>query len=239
MAGKDFTHSVRPKQDLTGQRFGSLEVVEFMGFFDRLAYWLCRCDCGNTAERTTIYLRNPQQKSCGHGCPYYRGGRYKHGQSYKGRATKEYATWTDMLTRCYNQNSTRYSDYGGRGITVCRQWKESFADFYTDMGDKPSRKHSIGRIDNDIGYTCGRCEECLANGSPKNCRWETQTEQVRNRRNTRFVTWRGETLPLAVWAERVGIHYDALLARLHLGWDIERMLTTPLRLRRRQPAGQE
>jgi hypothetical protein len=78
-----------------------------------------------------------------------------------------------MMSDCYNPNSKSFQNYGGRGILVCERWQE-FPNFFSDMGERPSAKHSLGRIDNDQGY------------SPENCRWETMTEQSRNRRSTRL-----------------------------------------------------
>lgn len=95
----------------------------------------------------------------------------------------EYQIWSGMISRCYNPNSAAYRHYGGRGITVCDSWRSDFAAFYADMGDRPSLKHSIDRVDNNRGY------------SPDNCRWATPAEQSLNRRpvkGTRSDTWTAE-----------------------------------------------
>lgn len=105
-------------------------------------------------------------------------GNFKHGL----RDTPEYTTWGSMRTRCFNSNDEHYPDNGGRGITICQRWSESFEAFLEDLGPKPSPKHSIYRKDRDKSYTCGKCKECIAKSWSANCRWGTTTEQNRNRR---------------------------------------------------------
>lgn len=119
-----------------------------------------------------------------------------------------------MLGRCTNPNNRDFVLYGGRGIRVCARWSASFESFLADMGERPTKRHSIDRIDNNGDY------------EPGNCRWATPLEQNRNRRNTRLVTFKGETLALAEWSQRTGIAYHTLKSRLLKGWDSARALTT-------------
>jgi hypothetical protein len=131
--------------------------------------------------------------------------------------TPEYRAWDGMKRRCHNPQDARYHRYGARGIAVYPAWFASFEAFYNDMGPRPTDLHSLERIDNNGPY------------APDNCRWATRSDQARNRRPSRTLTYNGETLPLPTWAERIGISLAALYHRLNRGWTIERALTTPPR----------
>jgi len=140
-------------------------------------------------------------------------GQHKHGLSY----TSEYRAWQQMRLRCMDPKHKAYPNYGGRGITVCAQWLDSPAQFYADMGPKPSARHELDRRDNSKGY------------SPENCRWVTRATNDRNRRSNRLVTHNGETLALAEWCERFGKPCDTVKKRLDAGWPVEKALTTAVR----------
>lgn len=129
--------------------------------------------------------------------------------------TLEYNTWHAMKKRCNCPTSVDYPDYGGRGIKVCERWS-AFANFLADMGERPTAKHTLDRIDNEGDYT------------PENCRWATLIEQARNKRNNRLLTHAGEALTLPEWSERTGIETGTLFARLRRGWSAERTLCTPV-----------
>ena len=152
--------------DITGQRFGLLVVLSRGENISGRTAWLCACDCGNKKLVSTNHLRRKQIKSCG--CLWR-----KHGCASNGKETPEYFCWNGMVSRCSDPNNKDYKNYGGRGIKVCERWRESFQNFLSDMGKRPSPKHTLDRWPNQNG-----------NYEPSNCRWATRTQQARNRRST-------------------------------------------------------
>jgi hypothetical protein len=207
--------------DLTGRRFGRWSVLRFSGTVRRRARWLCQCDCGTQRLVTGNNLTRTIRPSLSCGCIKRL---IDHGHCRRGLRTRTYRAWCQMRDRCGNENSPRYKYYGGRGISVCPQW-QSFANFCQDMGDPPTNRHSLDRIDNDKGY----CKD--------NCRWATQLQQTRNSRHNRLLTFNSHTLCVTEWAEEVGLPARSIHNRLRLGWSIEKTLTTPpLRRRKHQPA---
>ena len=155
--------------DLTGQRFGRIIVIEKTDRRSgRHIIWKCKCDCGKETFVSGNNLRSGNTTSCG--C-LNKELVITHGQSY----SSEYGSWKMMKDRCYNLKNKQFKDYGGRGIEVCDRWKDSFENFFEDMGPKSSGKHSIDRIDVNGNY------------DPENCKWSTDVEQNRNKRNQRDV----------------------------------------------------
>ena len=128
--------------------------------------------------------------------------------------TSEHISWKHMRQRCFNPNDKKYSDYGGRGITVCDRWLY-FEHFLADMGLKPTSKHSIDRIDNDGNYR------------PDNCRWATNENQANNRRSNRLITLKGETWTMAQWEKEKGFNEGFIKCRLKAGWSEEDAIMTP------------
>ena len=130
-----------------------------------LTYWICLCECGTVKSVRASSLQRGKSKSCGCYLEDYRNAMVTHGLT----GTPEYRTWMNMLNRCRNPNVPGFEHYGGRGITVCDRWQR-FENFFSDMGPRPSKQHSIDRIDVNGPY------------APSNCKWSTALEQVTNRR---------------------------------------------------------
>ena len=176
--------------------------------------YICRCDCGTIRRVDMVSLTRNHSKSCG--ClelEEFKKRFTKHGMN----GTQEYKCWQNMKNRCYNQKVKQYKDYGGRGITVCERWLNSFENFYADMGVLPSVKHTIERRDNDKGY------------SPDNCYWATRTEQAQNNRRNVLISFNGDTRNVTEWSHQTGIKAATIRARITvLNWPPEKALTTPV-----------
>jgi hypothetical protein len=208
-----------PRHDLTGKRFGRLVVIEDIGHRGGVYYWRCRCDCGTERITRGNSLTIGRTKSCG--CLHRellaitkrRHGHYK---------SPTYGVWLAMKQRCNDPKQKGYKNYGGRGVTVCAQWnaRDGFAAFFEHVGERPSPKHTLDRIDNERGY------------EPGNVRWVTRAAQSRNTRRNVLITFNGETKVLMDWARHFGIKITTLQGRLRLGWDFFRAVTTPVKHRR-------
>lgn len=202
-------------KDLTGQRFGRLVVVQ-LDKIDGINYWLCICDCGKSNTVYSSNLIRGATNSCGcYRSEWARAVKTIHGQASGGRSTPEYETWVRMRGRCYNPSDKNYFRYGGRGITVCDRWRNSFENFYADVGTRPSPQHSLDRYPDNNG-----------NYEPGNVRWALQVDQCNNRRSNRVIEFRGERKTITQWSRQLGHRAATVRARIvRHGWSVEKALT--------------
>lgn len=201
--GKDSSErQSQSKIDLTGKKFGRLTPVEWMGE----SKWKVKCDCGNERIVKTNALTSGVQVSCG--C--YKNDlksaemtarNLTHGMSHEA----EYGNWKAMVDRCYRKDDVNYARYGGRGIAPCGFIAASPLNLILSIGKKPREDFQIDRIDNDKGYTCGKCPECAEKGFALNMRWVTCKVNARNKSNNKLFKIDGKTKCAAEWAEELGI----------------------------------
>ncbi len=149
--------------------------------------------------------------------------RTRHGAT-RGGQSPEYICWQAMKRRCIDPKRKHFSYYGGRGVTVCDRWLNSFENFLVDMGTKPSPKHSIDRYPNRDG-----------NYEPTNCRWATKLQQVENRANARTVSYSGKTILLSELCRELNLDAKVMANRLNLGWPMDRAISTPVITRAYHP----
>ena len=205
-----------PQLELTGMTFGRLTVIaraERGACPGPHLAWTCHCACGTVVTVVGPSLRTGLTKSCGCLRREVTGAKRR---SHRQSNSREYQSWAHAKRRCFSPRDANYANYGGRGITMCAEWRNSAATFLRDMGPCPTG-HTLDRIDNDGNY------------EPGNCRWATALTQTNNTRTNRRVTFRGETHTVAEWARIIGMPRDTLKCRLHHGWPPERALTTPVR----------
>ena len=213
--------SIRP-----GDRFGrliALTPTRILAGNRTRAAWVCQCDCGKESI-VQQHLLGKSTNSCG--CLHKESVAAM--ATVDGRASApEYHVWKNMIRRCSVPENAQYKDYGGRGISVCQRWLDSFADFIADMGPRPTNKHEIDRKENDGNY------------EPGNCRWVIPVVNRRNTRRNRIITIDGVSRCMSEWAEISGINSSAILDRLTRGWDIKEAVFTPLTTKRQRRLAKE
>ena len=166
---------------------------------------LCECGCGLPTE---LVKQTDPKRGMIKGEP----NRFLVGHSGVKKVTHgdckspEYAAWCHMVSRCSNPKDREWHNYGGRGISVCNEWRDSYESFLADVGRRPSRLHSLDRYPNNNG-----------NYEPGNVRWATDKEQTRNKRTTKLITYSGQILCLKDWAKKLGVSYQYLQYRLKIG----------------------
>jgi len=159
-----------PKMNLSGDQFGRLTAIHVYETEKTGTYWRCFCECGNYKNVFIGHLRSGKIRSCGclFGDIEHNGGVAKHGKA----RTPEHITWCAMRNRCLSPTTNGYERYGGIGVTICPEW-DDFSVFLNDMGKRPSKHHTLDRIDATGNYELG------------NCRWATPKEQSINKRNSK------------------------------------------------------
>jgi len=195
---------MKKHENLIGKRFGKLTVVSFRSVDNNgHAYWLCRCDCGRFKVVRGAHLKDKHVRSCGCWNP-----RITHGMS----GTRIYNIWSKMLQRCYLKSDHAYSSYGGRGISVCREWRkfESFYNWSMDHGYSESL--SIDRKNNDGNY------------EPSNCRWATPKQQANNNRHNHLVNVDGKLITISQYADQLNVEQTRLRKKLvSVNWDTKKL----------------
>lgn len=209
--------------DLTGKRFGKLTVIkkhnqDKWGGWN----WLCMCDCGNETVVSGGHLRGLKTKSCG--CSRKETKNFTH----KMTGSRLYKVWHAMKSRCYYEKSEMFKHYGGRGITVCDEWKNSFISFY-DWSIKNGYDENAER---------GQCTidriDVNGNYEPNNCRWATIKQQANNTRRNHFIEYNGKTQTVSQWANELGVEPDSIFNRLQKGFTEEEALTLKFNERRKR-----
>jgi len=196
--------------NITGKRFGRLTAVSFC-IINKRTQWLCTCDCGTTTTVNSYKLQTGITKSCG--C--LRQGPPKN-RTHNMSKAPEYWVWNQLRDRCLNPNNHAFARYGGRGISVCDEWRNSFEAFFQDMGPRPSPTHTLERKNNHLGY------------SPDNCKWATWQEQSNNKSNNRLITFNGETRTLAGWGNYFHVSRGTIEWRI-AHWGVDKALSRPFR----------
>lgn len=192
-------------KDLTGKTFGRYTVIKIDSAEHGVIRWLCLCACGNYRVVSRANLLGGHDTSCG--C--YRADLNhnrnialftKHGM----HKSREWTSWKKAKSRCHNPNNTHFSYYGGRGIVMSEEWRDSFEEFFKDMGHCPDG-FTLDRIDVDGNY------------SKENCRWASRKSQSNNRRNNLLITYNGETHTQSEWSDITGISKSAISYRRKQG----------------------
>lgn len=202
--------------DIIGIKYHFLTVIRRVRRIPNRTEWLCKCDCGNEKIIDGVHLKSGHSKSCG--CYQKKiasTANSRHGFTRYNKIPTEYRIWSNMKKRCTSNKHKYFYNYGGRGIKICERWSK-FENFLNDMGERPSKDHSIDRIDNDGNY------------EPNNCRWSTRKEQARNRRNNINISYKGRTKILLDWCTELNMNYRLVKDRIKNGWSIKDAFEAPI-----------
>ena len=173
------------------------------------SFWLCECSCDNHTRKIIARhsLVSGNSKSCG--C-LSAEETSKRVSTHKMSGSRLHNIWKSMKERCYNINHDQYKDYGGRGISICEEWKDDFISFYNwAISNGYSDNLTIDRVDNNKNYC------------PENCKWSTRKEQNNNQRTNHLLTYNNKTQTMAQWAEEIGLNPRTLQTRISRGWNVQ------------------
>lgn len=212
--------------NLINQKFGRLTVVGYDGLDSRKNHtWKCSCECGGRTTQTTSQLRDKSRRAHSCGCAVRESIAKASAAAWEvttkfRHPMKAKLKWLygNMMRRCYDPENKRFEDYGGRGITVCEEWRKDRYSFYQWCLDNGIDWHlQIDRKDNDGPY------------SPDNCKFSTQLEQANNTRKNVFLDWNGKRQTISQWAREIGVTPGAIQNRIYKGWSAEKIFTHPFR----------
>ena len=211
---------MRQISDLKGKRFGRYTVIDFDSFKyfkngSRIAYWLCRCDCGTERSVCSSGLTSGKSNSCG--CLSKEVASKTHSKYDGGSNNPLYRKWVKMKDRCYNPKNKSYIHYGARGIKICEDWLHSYDSFMKwALNNGYNKSLSIDRIDNNGNY------------EPNNCRWVDKKTQAKNKRTNKTVNYNGKDYVISELCEKFGVNYKKFHSRFFkLKWNIEDALFKP------------
>lgn len=197
------------KQEMIGKRFNNVVVLSY----DKNNYYTCKCDCGKIFKRRKDSILNKNNKTCG-SCQ-----RECHGDTH----TRLYNIYKNMISRCIKSYANHYEDYGGRGISICDDWKKSYLSFKNwSMKNGYRNNLTLDRINNNGNY------------EPSNCRWVTRKVQSNNTRRNKMITYKGKTQSFGSWCDELNIKRTTLRKKLeHTNYDLEKALKLPYKFNTR------
>lgn len=202
-------------KDLAGKKFGRLVVLYDTNLKKNgVTLWHCVCECGNEIDVRASCLTTNHTKSCGCLQKEKSGRKPVHNETH----SRLYGIWRGMKDRCYRKEAHNYYLYGGRGITVCNEWLNSYENFKNWAIENGYNSNlSIDRIDGNRNYC------------PSNCRWATNKEQQNNIITNHYIEANGMRMTTCQWAEYLGVNHKTLETRIHRGWSDEKIINTPIR----------
>ncbi len=210
------SHAKRRKinyDGVIGKKFFRLTILEIIRGTPVGVQAKAKCECGKTIVCRARAILTDRSKSCG--CLHREvtsATFFKHGHS----GHRMYRIWRGIKCRCLNPKDYQFKNYGGRGITICKRWINSFENFWEDMIIGYRDDLEVDRKNINGNYT------------PENCRWATRKQQTNNSRQNHLLTFNGKTQPLTAWSEELGIPIGALRSRVRDQWPIEIALTAPI-----------